>query len=330
MTNLKWVSLFYLIFVVNCNSQQKIENTMNTEQRISFIADKIKYFDYQPIYRIKIETTLNYEVTINDLPVTRKFNNDVGTLLLPINYALLKSGTQQLQIKIYPSYKDKYTPNPFFSNNPKFSFEIEKTARDKNGNLEEPKIVLNYELPKYEVDNNGDFDHSKPIDYSQQNILVKDFSFIANIPYELKGWSESEDLSKMNQEALHEKVLKFCETLVYKYKEEDFDYVKTQYLNADIEWYQSEYLKPDVIKKYQNAMNMNKGKFTNNFIPLNKYKMALYGNNKIISIERNDIENKGKSFFLHEKIDKEGHKKIVSLDLYLHIPKGSKELEIIR
>lgn len=318
------------ISLISCNSQEKKENIMNIEERISLVANKIKYFDYQPIYRVKIETNLNYEVTINDLPIAKKFNSEAGTLWLPINYAVLKSGTQQLQIKIYPSYKDKYTPNPFFTNNPKLSFEIEKTAWDKNGNLEEPEVVMSYELPKYKADNNENLDYDQPIDYSQQNILVKDFNFVANIPYELIGWSESEDLSKMDQEILYKKVLKFCENLVYKYKEEDFDYVKTQYLKADTEWYQSEYLKPDVIKKYQNAMNANKGKFTNNFIPLNKYKISLYGNNKIICIERNDIENKGKSFFLHEKIDKEGNKKTVSLDLYLHIPKGSKELEIIR
>ncbi|WDF58344.1 hypothetical protein PQ462_16640 [Flavobacterium sp. KACC 22758] len=318
------------INLISCNSQEKIDNAMDTEERISAITDKIKYFDYQPIYRIKIETTLNYEITINDLPIAKKNNNDVGTLWFPINYALLKSGTQELQIKIYPSYKDKYIPNLFFTPNSKFNLEIEKTAWDKNGNLEEPKIVMDYELPKYKVDNNGNSDYKQPIDYSRQNILIKDFSFIADVPYKLEGWSDSEDLSKLDQETLHEKVLRFCEDLVDRYKEEDFDYVKTKYLKADIEWYQSEYLKKDVIKKYQNAMNANKGKFINHFIPLSEYKMLFYGDNKIITIERSDIKNKGKSFFLHEKIDKEGNKKLVSLDLYLHIPKGSTELEIIR
>jgi len=324
------LGFLFLFFLVSCNSQERIENTLSTEERISAITDEIKYFDYQPIYRIKIETTLNYEVTINDLPVAKKFNNNVGTLVFPINYALLKSGEQQLQIKIYPSYREKYVPNPFFNNNPKFNFQIEKTAWDKNGNLEEPKIVTNYELPNYKLDNKGEYDYNKPIDYSQQNILIEDFNFTATIPYELKGWSDSEDLSKMDQEVLHKKVLEFCKKLVDKYQEKDFDYVKTEYLKADTEWYQSEYLKFDVIKKYQNAMNNNKNKFTNNFIPLSKYKILFYGNNRIISIERTDIENKGKSFFLHEKIDQEGNKKITSLDLYLHIPKGSKELEIIR
>ncbi|GAA6766957.1 hypothetical protein [Flavobacterium johnsoniae] len=303
---------------------------MNAEQRVSFITDKIKYFDYQPMYRIKIETNLNYEITVNDLPVAKKFNNDVGTLWFPINYALLKSGTQELQIKIYPSYKDKETPSPFFSKNPRLNFEIEKTAWNKNGNLEEPISIMRYELPKYKENNNGDLDYGKPIDYTQQNIIINDFNFTATIPYELKGWSESEDLSKMDQEVLREKVLKFCENLINNYKEENFDYVKTKYLKADLEWYQSEYLKPDVINEYQNAMNANKGKFINHFIPLSEYKMLFYGDNKIITIERSDIKNKGKSFFLYEITDDEGNKELISIDLYLHIPKGSKELEIIR
>lgn len=316
--------------LVSCNSQEKKENIMTTEQRLSFIENKIKYFDYQPMYRIKIETNLNYEITVNDLPVAKKFDSNSGTLLFPINYAILKSGIQQLEIKIYPSYKDKQTPNPLFTKNPRLNFQIEKTAWDKNGNLEDPKVVLNYELPNYKLDNKGDYDNNKPIDYSRQNIIINDFSFSANVPYELKGWSESEDLSKMNQEVLREKVLNFCEDLINNYKDENFDYVKTKYLKADLEWYQSEYLKPDVINEYQNAMNANKGKFKNSFFPLGKYKLPIQGNNKIISIERNDIENKGKSFFLYEITDEEGDKELISLDLYLHIPKGSRELEIIR
>ena len=56
---------------------------MTTEQRLSFIADKVKYFDYQPIYRIKIETNLNYEITVNDLPVAKKINSSGNTFVFP-------------------------------------------------------------------------------------------------------------------------------------------------------------------------------------------------------------------------------------------------------
>lgn len=330
MKNLKWsIFVFFLFFLVNCNSQEKTENIMNTEERISYISGKIKYFDYNPIYRIKIETNLNYEITINDLPVAKKFNDDTGTLWLPINYSILKSGTQQLEIKIHPSYIDEHTSNLSFKS-PRLSFEIEQTSWDKNGNLEEPKIIMRYELPKYKTDNHGELDYDKPIDYSKQNMILTDFTFTAKVPYELKGWSNSEDLSKMDKEILHEKVLRFCEDLIYKYKEEEFDYVKTKYLKADTEWYQSEYLKLNIIKEYQNAMEANKGKYKNDFIPLNKYKLSFYGDNRIVSIERNDIQNRGKSIFLYEKTDNLGNKKLISLDLYLHIPKGSEQLEIVR
>ena len=33
------------ISLISCNSQEKIDKTMNTEERISAITDKIKYFD---------------------------------------------------------------------------------------------------------------------------------------------------------------------------------------------------------------------------------------------------------------------------------------------
>ncbi|OOV20624.1 hypothetical protein [Flavobacterium sp. LM4] len=50
------LSFLFLFFLVNCNSQEKIENTMNTEERISHISSKIKKYDYEPLYQIEIET----------------------------------------------------------------------------------------------------------------------------------------------------------------------------------------------------------------------------------------------------------------------------------
>ena len=330
MTGLKLTSLFFLFFLESCNSQEKIENKMTTDERLSKISEKIKKYDSEPLYQIKVKTQNCYQILVNDFPVYTYFDKMSGKIGLNINSAILKSGIQTLQIKIYPSYNSQNIQNEYLTNKDFFSLEIEQTSWNKNGHLEKPETILKYELPMYKMDSDDEPDYSQPIDYSQQNQLTKNFTFQAKVPYELKGWSESEDLSKMDQEVLREKVLKFCENLINNYKDENFDYVKTKYLKADIEWYQSEYLKPDVIKKYQNAMNANKGKFKNTFIPLSKYKLPIHGNNKIISIERSDIENKGKSIFLYEKTDNEGNKKIIALDLYLHIPKGSKELEIIR
>ena len=60
----------------NCQSQAKKENSMNIEERMNFIKSNIKKFDYEPLYRLKISTSLNYEIRLNDLSVAKKFNEN--------------------------------------------------------------------------------------------------------------------------------------------------------------------------------------------------------------------------------------------------------------
>lgn len=128
---------------------------------------------------------------------------------------------------------------------------------------------------------------------------------------------------------IKQKAVNYYKKIIESYKNRDFDYVKTQYLKADTEWYQSEYLSLQIIRQYQTAMEVNKDN-VKNFFPLEDYKISYYCNNRVIALEKNEGKYKGKSMFLYENITKEGNKKIIALDLYLHIPKGKTELEIIR
>jgi len=334
-----FLTVILICNLVSCNSQEKKENTMNTEERILHISSKIKKYDYEPLYQIEIETLNNFEILINGFPVYTHNHLLPGTIRFNINSAILKSGDQNLEIRIYPGYNSQRIQNAYLSNNDSFFLKMEQTAW-KNGSLEEPKLIVNYELPKYKSDNHGEPDHEKPIDYSKQNLVIENFSFIAKVPYELEGWSESEDLSKIDREVLMNKVSNFYYAAIDAFKEKNYNYLNTLYLNADTEWYQSEYFSKEIIKKYQ-SKDGRKGKgisttkanttlYEQKIFSLKDAKIEFYCNNRVARLVQTLGPNKGNSAFGYEDIDQNGMKRQVFIDLFLHIPKGSKELEIIR
>ncbi|KIA94524.1 hypothetical protein OA88_22070 [Flavobacterium sp. JRM] len=326
MINLRWIFLFFL---VNCNSQEKKENTMNTEQRISFIADKIKKYDYEPLYQIKVKTQNCYQILVNDFPVYTYFDKMRGKIGFSINSAILKSGIQTLKIKIYPTYNSQNIQNEYLTNKDFFSLEIEQTSWSKNGNLEKPETILKYELPKYKTNNNDEPNYEQPIDYSKQNQFIKEFTFTAKVPYELKGWSESEDLSKIDKEVLLQNVLQYYHKTIDAFRDKDFDYFNTLYLKADTEWYQSQYFSESVRTKFQKALYQNSFNSLE-MLPLKNYKLSYYCNNTVIALESLSGHNKGNSMFSYQFVNNSGAKVVEWNNLFLHIPKGSKELEIIR
>lgn len=313
---------------------------MTTDERLSYISSKIKKYDYEPLYQIKVKTQNCYQILVNDFPVYTYFDKMGGKIGFNINSAILKSGIQTLQIKIYPSYNSQNIQNEYLTNKDFFSLEIEQTSWNKNGNLEKPKAILKYELPKYKTNNNDEPDYEKPIDYSGQNQVIKEFTFTAEVPYELKGWSESEDLSKIDKEVLMNNISNFYYTAIDAFKEKNYDYLNTLYLNADTEWYQSEYFSKEIIKKYQSKEGR-KGKaisttkdntslYEQKMFSLKDAKIEFDCNNRIVRLVQSVGPNKGNSAFGYEDINQNGMKRQVFIDLFLHIPKGSRELEIIR
>lgn len=323
------LTLVLSINLISCSSQEKKENKMNTEERLSYISSKIKKYDYEPLYQIKVKTQNCYQILVNDFPVYTYFDKMGGKIGFNINSAILKSGIQTLQIKIYPSYNSQNIQNEYLTNKDFFSLEIEQTSWNKNGSLEKPKTILKYELPKYKTNNNDEPDYEKPIDYSKQNQVIQEFTFKAEVPYELKGWSKSEDLSKIDKEVLLEKVLQYYHKTIDAFENKDFDYFNTLYLKADTEWYQAQYFSENVRANYQKALYQN-SLDSLEMLPLKKYKLSYYCNNTVVALESLSGHNKGNSMFSYQYVNNSGVKVVEWNNLFLHIPKGSKGLEIIR
>ncbi|PQL90911.1 hypothetical protein [Apibacter adventoris] len=308
-------------------AQEKKEPTMNiltTQERLSYIKSHILHYGYEPLFYIETESNLNYQILVNDFPVYTHFkSNNIG-MTFNINQAILKSGEQKLEIKVFPGYINETTQNKFLDNQGKLRLIIYETSwRKDGGGQEEPKTILEYELPK-ENKHTG-----WTIDYSKLKSFTDSLSFEAKVPYTLKGWTDGEVFKEEDSLQLKAQVVAFYRDIINAYQKKEWDYINTKYLYAETEWYQSEYFSDDTIENVQNTLKKNENKINRKFFPLEDLRLAFYGDNRILRLEWINGKNKGRSAltYTYENEEREG---TVYLDLYLHRPKGSSQFQIIR
>ncbi|MCV6628222.1 MAG: hypothetical protein OIF50_00015, partial [Flavobacteriaceae bacterium] len=244
------------------------------------------------------------------------------------NPYILKSGIQKVKIRAYclegtlniEPYHTKEFPNELDP----ISVNI-YTTDEKEENIH--KLV---QFPLTPID--------KPIPLYEAS-----WEFEAEVPYELEGWSKAQDLSKWDQEVLLEKV-------VAKYQEyrEMLHSGNTQaFWKAIDKGLQEEF----VSYYYTEAQKQETYTLTNFYdlqedimMPLEKYTMKLYGNGHLVCLERIDKEvfdvpAKTYSVRFYGQSPLHAYREVPLEEdnvsfyynrIYLMMPVGSEELEIIR
>ncbi|PQL90913.1 hypothetical protein [Apibacter adventoris] len=321
-----YIAFGFLFFLQGC-AQEKKEQTMNiltTTQRIDYLKKNIQRYDYEPLYYIDVETNYNYQVLVNDFPVYTNFDYELkGGMIFNINKAILQSGKQKLEIRIYPESINEVTRKEFLDTKGYFKLQITQTAwRKDGGGQEEPKIIMEYELPK-ENKHIGN-----TIDYAKLKSFTDSLSFEATVPYHLQGWTNGEVFKEEDSLQLKVQVAAFYQDIREAFEKEEHNYIRTKYLEANKEWYQSEYFPDDLIQSLQDGSHVKK-KYKKRYFPLENYKLSIYGDGRILCLETISGENKGNSAlgYTYENENREG---IRFLDLYLYRPKGSSQFQIIR
>ncbi|PQL91513.1 hypothetical protein [Apibacter adventoris] len=319
-----YIAFGFLFFLYGC-AQKKKEQTMNiltTTQRIDYLKKNIQRYNYEPLYQIETETNFSYQVLVNDFPVYTHFG-PYGSMKFNINSSIFQSGKQKLEIKVYPRYINKTDQKEFLDSKGYFKLQMTQTAwRKDGGGLEEPKTILEYELPK-ENKHTG-----WTIDYSKLKSFTDSLSFEAEVPYTLQGWTNGEVFKKEDSLQLKAQVAAFYKDIREAFENDEENYLSTKYLEANKEWYQSEYFPDDLIQRLQDGSHV-KEKYKKRYFPLENYKLSIYGDGRVLCLETISGENKGNSAlgYTYENENREG---IRFLDLYLYRPKGSSQFQIIR
>ncbi|WP_228409803.1 hypothetical protein [Chryseobacterium sp. T16E-39] len=301
---------------------------MTAEQRIEYLSTKVHKYNNEPLYQLDIQSVFSFKVMVNGVPVYSNFDKIPGMARVNINSSILKSGKQNIQVELYPGYDSNGAQKHFLENGENFILKVEKTGWNKDGSLKTPEEVLEFK------NSDSNVDYSKLAEYKTS------VSFDASVPYTMKGWEDGEDLSKLNQKDLELKVVSFYKKAVAAFKEKDYDYLNTIFLNADSEWYQSEYFPKDMITKFQSTKGRkgksvsttraNSDQYSQNVYPIENYVMKFYADNKIVRLEPKDGFSRGESLLGYDDTDKNGMNRKTFIDMLLYIPKGTDSLQIIR
>ena len=169
-----------------------------------------------------------------------------------------------------------------------------------------------------------------------QNYYEGNFMFDATVPYDNKGWSEGQDLTKFDKKELESAVVTFYKKMWNIYndknrKEAQFPLIverereigKSKYYEKkDIEDIIQEFLLPYTNETY--VMQ-----------PIENYKMVFYGDGKLTGLEQttSDIRLRGQSAFWAKYKTAKGSNMAYATRILLYLPLGKRledGLQIIR
>lgn len=294
----------------------------------------VKYRDERINYHAQIFIdACNYEVLINDFPITKYFGpaNGASSGNHYINQTILKSGVQTWKIRVYPIHDAEWIDGkPYdisralIEEGARVELSIEALRfRDEGGVDILDNEVFAFSAPLVKSEKNGSnvfADAGKPyVEYSG--------TFIVKVPYDLKGWSESVDLSKEKIENLTEEV----EGVYNKYRNwmqnRQLDKIAESKLNAEKERAQALYYSKKLNEQYIESFIEGVGQIGIQMLPIEKSKIKFYGNGRVIALERTDVLELPS---LVGEYEENGRMRMRYLYIYFHRPYPGAPLEVIR
>ena len=317
------VLLLFLGFVCHAYSQNNKQVAyMTIEEMIDSTLKFVQHYDHEPIYTVKIESSTSFIIKTNDVPIAAYFGPAAGIATFYINKAILKSGIQEMDIEVYPEYTDRAIQKKVLNNRVQLKLTIIRRYRIKNLGMSEPEIVATYDLQEQLK--------MYSINLSSKEVYKDILKFNAGIPYTLTGWTESEDLTKIGREELEERVVAFYTRHHLFYQDKDSEgIIRTEFKRTQ-ETSQATYESKEKIAKEKISLDMVFSEVKHEMIPLENYEMQFFGNGRMVALIRTDGRNRGASALRYKAVSNMGSKRLSWVDLLLHIPEGSSELEVIR
>ncbi|KFC18422.1 hypothetical protein SAMN04488097_3664 [Epilithonimonas lactis] len=328
-----FILIISLISLQSCGQNKETMDAKSTEILGNLYKD-VKHIDQRINYQAMIFIGgCNYEVLINDYPVDRYFGPGNGSASgsTPINIAILKPGVQNWKIRIYPVRDRKevdgkvtLVPQSEIQPGARVELDIEGVRFGDNGGIEKRfGKVVEFRAPTKKDEKNGQNilnDAGKPyIEYSG--------TFEADVPYTLAGWQNSTDLNGVDANTLKQQLLKQYENFHKLLQDGNLNQIANQKLNAEKEIAQAYFYDKKTNDKFLSTFIERWGQKGLKMKPIENYKVALYGDGKIATLI--DVIDGGSPLWGNYEVA-DGKFKNNTYLLYFHIPKGKKELEVIR
>ncbi len=241
----------------------------------------------------------NFEILINDMPAFKSMDGGSLASHYPINHFILKSGSQNISIRVLPLIGEMALRKDSF-------LKIKIHAIDsETQDYEDLDEVFSYETPSYEKK-------------EYPAILVTDI-FKVKVPYNLEGWSNSFVIKKISE--FEKQAVSFYKK-IYQFAQNDTDSLFKLFSEKFIEVDTALYIKADNKKEWQGLLNqLKKEDFILQPFP-EIIKTHLYGKDRILEIVRTD----GNSILYYK--NKEGNE--FNLPVLIHKKSKDFDFEIIR
>jgi len=330
----------YLILIISlmslqsCGQNTKTMNDNATEILGSLYKD-VKYYDQRINYHADIFIGgCNYEVLINDFPVDSHFGPGDGAMntSIPINTAILHKGEQTWKIRVYPVHDNKemnggtaMIARPVIQDGARVEIKIEGVRFKENGSVEKSfGQVVAFKAPTKKDDKTGKnifADADKPyVEYSG--------TFNTETPYSLTGWEKSEDLTKIDSTVLQKQLLKEYQKFYQWIQNKNLNDIAKATLDEKKEYAQSLFFDKKDNDNMVNSFMKGWGQKGLTMYPIENYKIKFYGDGKLVTLQRAD--HIGDPVLAGWYMNENNSRKLKTFTLYFHIPKGKKELEVIR
>ncbi|MGQ7853684.1 hypothetical protein ACUN24_05500 [Pedobacter sp. WC2501] len=310
----------FSILMIFCNCQQKSKNNFNkNSEKIN--KQESTYAEAGKIgYIVHVNALSPYELYLDDILIDFYYGNNISNTT-ELNPYLLGNGKHTLKIRFLPkedSVDKMVSPKDIIFN---------ETAR---WHIYFSKIVPNKDVP---------LGYSNEIDYAKSELKLyapsKKVTFweqtwevdVKGLPYRVKGWSESQDLKKIDKNILQKEVVEYFSYLKDLLNEGKIDEFLKLCKKEDEELDIVTYTTPEDSKiDYQNNKEKMLKLCPGNMHQFDNYEMKIYGNGKLVTL----VIPNGKYKNWTALISKTPKGRITSWGILLHKPKGSNTFESIR
>ncbi|WP_426327069.1 hypothetical protein [Pedobacter sp. R-06] len=254
----------------------------------------------QPYYMIDFSASAClFEIRINDYPVIHMNVEGQVASNIPINYAILKSGTQSISLTILPNIGDLELHN---KSEVKFNIKLFDVAND---------FVFNQQFGDYQSD---------PVGEKKLPIIKYMNSFQADVPYNLDVWQKGRNLKDIDDcrkklESTYNKIIKIIQDGEYnKYRQliskRENNMSTAMYLSKE----ESEGRINELIHDFNSGFKVR---------PISKENlMVLYANNKVAVLKK--LNGESALYLENEETQEE-----LMLDISFYIPEGESDFEVI-
>lgn len=264
----------------------------------------------QPLYDLRVSSEkLAFRVDVNDLPLSVLPTRRIGSIGMPLNPAILRSGPQKLTIRLLPAAGQERLPDTD-------DLKVELVVRSKT---EPPRSTTLYELPLLRDGRQALFTDPKGFSQTVQ--------FEAQVPYKLAGWERSVPLDaadlKLEAEAVE----------VYRRLIDDIGNRKGEAFigalaKAQRLLYPTIYLSSAEARERDGEWVRFVDKGTGTVAPLEHHALEIRGDGKLVRLRRTDPAS------VDEGVVRIAYKRgpqprTIVYDIYLHRPAPGAKLEPI-